>query len=161
MCLDSGKLATDACKSDVRGDRTQQVMVYAEDRPSSSCNKHVTLDFCVVGDGVANEYCKQIAATNSAVSVVKKSLLKLTQKDITEILKAKNDGLNEMFLQDNYVYLVNDEGKDANFKGFKNSINAGKSSPYKVCTKHTEADLPGLGGNTDETTEPTAGVEAP
>jgi len=139
VCLDSGKLATDACKSDIRGDRTQTVSVYSEDRPSGNCDKHVTLDYCVTGDGVATEYCTKFAATDSAVSIAKKSLLKLTQKDITEILKAKNYGLNEMFLQDNYVYLVTEDGKDANFKGFKSNINSGISAPYKVCTKHTQS----------------------
>ena len=154
VCLDSGKLATDACKSDIRGDRTQTVSVYSEDRPSASCDKHVTLDYCVTGDGVATEYCKKFAGVDSAVSIVKKSLLKLTQKDITEILKAKNDGLNEMFLQDNYVYLVTEDGKDANFKGFKNNINSGISSPYKVCTKHTQASWNQHESNSGGTTLP-------
>ena len=157
VCLDSGKLATDACLSDIRGDRTQTVMVYPEDRPTGNCDKHISFDFCVTGDGVANEYCMKIAGVDPSVSVVKKSLLKLTQKDVTEILKAKDFGLNEIFLQDNYVYLVTEDGKDANFKGFKNSINAGVSSPYKVCTKHTEAGWNGMGGNQDETTEPSTG----
>lgn len=154
VCLDSGKLATDACKSDARGDRTQQVLVYPEDKPSASCTQHVVMDFCTTGDGVANEYCYKFANVDKSVSVVKKSLVKLTQKDITEILKAKNDGLNEMFLQDNYVYLVTEEGKDASFKGFQNNINAGTSSPYKLCTKHTQASWGQHGGSDDETIPP-------
>ena len=149
VCLDSGKLATDACKSDVRGDRTQKVSVYSEDRPSGNCTAHVTVDFCATGDGVATEYCKKFAGVDSAVSVVKKSLLKLTQKDITEMLKAKNEGLNEIYLQDNYVYLVTDDGKDASFKGFNNNLNSGTSSPYKVCTKHTQSAWEERGGKTE------------
>lgn len=154
VCLDSGKLATDACKSDIRGDRTQQVMVYSADKPSGSCTKHVTLDFCTVGDGVANEYCKKFAEVDKSVSVVKKSLLKLTKKEINEILKAEKHGLNSMFLQDNYVYLVTEDGKDASFKGFHNDINSGTTSPYKVCTKHTQAGWNEYNSNKDETTTP-------
>ena len=150
VCLDSGKLATDACKSDVRGNRTQTVAVYSEDRPSARCDMHVTLDYCATGDAVANEYCKK----TSGASIVKKSLLKLTQKDVTEILKAKNYGLDAMFLQDNYVYLVTESGKDASFKGFKNNINSGISSPYKVCTKHTQANVNEQGGSNETTTVP-------
>lgn len=153
VCLDSGKLATDACKSDVRGDRTQQVLVYAEDKPSAKCDKHVTLDFCVSGDGVANEYCKKFESVDKSVSVVQKSLLKLTQKDITELLKAKPHGLNEVFLQDNYVYLVTEDGKDMNFRGFDNNINSGISSPYKICTKHTQASWESNGGGNTGTND--------
>ncbi len=156
VCLDSGKLATDACKSDIRGDRTQTVSVYSEDRPSGNCQMHVTLDYCASGDGVATEYCKKCAAANSSVSILKKSLLKLTRKDITELLKAKKEGLNEMFLQDNYVYLVDNNGKDVNFKGFENRINAGVSAPYKVCTKHTKATVDDL--VTPEDGTPSTGI---
>lgn len=154
VCLDSGKLATDACKSDVRGNRTQTVAVYGEDRPSKRCDLHVTVDYCATGDAVANEYCKKIASVNKSVSIVQKSLRKLTRQDITEILKAKGHGLNDIFLQDNYVYLVTDDGQDANFKGFKNNINSGISAPYKVCTKHTQAGWNELGGSNESTTVP-------
>lgn len=137
VCLDSGMLATDACKNDVRGDRTDKALVYPEDIPSSNCTQHVSLDYCTTGNGVANEYCRM----SSAASVVKKSLLKLTQADISEILAAKNYALNSKFLQDNYVYLVDAEGKDASFKGFNGNINSGISKPYKVCTAHTQANV--------------------
>ena len=42
---------------------------------------------------------------------------------------------------DNYVYLVDGDGKDAEFKGFNNNINANVKAPYKVCTVHTEAPV--------------------
>ncbi len=139
VCLDSGKRATDACKHDVRGSRVETVLVYPEDVPAGSCNKHVTVNFCTTGDGVANEYCSQLTGGNK--NVASKSLLKLTQKEINEILAARNYGLNSIYLQDNYVYLVDGNGKDVNFKGFNGNINSGVSAPYKVCTTHTAADL--------------------
>ena len=156
VCLDSSMLATDACKSDVRGDRTQSVMVYASDKPSSSCSKHVTLDFCASGDGVANEYCHKFAGVDSSVKVVKKSLLKLTQDEVNEILKAKKHGLNEMYVQDNYVYLVTEDGADLAFKGFNKNINNGLSAPYKVCTKHSQTNWDAQWGQQEETTPPSS-----
>lgn len=159
VCIDSGKLATDACKSDVRGDRTQQVLVYAEDRPTGSCTQHITVDYCSVGDAAATEYCKKYAAAGSSVNIVKKSLLKLTQSDITELLQAKPEGLHDVHLQDNYVYLVDKEGQPANFKGFNNNINAGIASPYKVCTQHTESSWNSSGLGQQETTNPTTGTD--
>ena len=138
VCLDSGKLATDACKSDVRGDRTERVYVYSEDRPKSSCDQHIAVDFCTVGNATANEYCRKFAEKEKSSAVVKKALLKLTKKDMEEILKAKKYKLDEMFYSDEYVYLVDGDGKDASFKGFDGNINKGVTSPYKVCTVHTE-----------------------
>ena len=132
ICLDSGKLATDACAADVRGSRVETVRVYPEDVPTGNCTKHIMLDYCTAGDGVANEYC----ANAANAGVVKKALLKLTQKEINEILAAKDYALNSMFLQNNYVYLVDDKGADGSFKGFSGGINAGISAPYKVCTVH-------------------------
>ena len=140
VCLDSGKLATDACTNDVRGNRTQSVYVYAQDRPSKACDKHVSVSYCV-GNGVANQYCSAVAAKNSKVTVANKGLLKLTQSEINELNKLKRFGLNEMFLRDDYVYLITSDGKDGKFKGFTGTINAGISAPYKVCTVHNESSV--------------------
>ena len=136
VCLDSGKLATDACKSDIRGSRVETVNVYPEDRPTATCTKHVMVDYCSVGGAVANDHCKNV----SSADVKKAALLKLTQKEINEILAAKTFALNSMFLQDDYVYLVGADGKDGSFKGFSNNINSGVTAPYKVCTVHTQSN---------------------
>ena len=61
VCLDSGLRATDACKNDIRGDRTETVKCYPEDRPKDSCTTHVELEICS-GGGVATEYCKNFAS---------------------------------------------------------------------------------------------------
>lgn len=139
VCLDSGLLATDACNADARsGDlkRVRSALVYSEDIPGKSCNKHVEVDYCS-GGGVATEYCKHFAEVDQSVTLEKKALVKLTQNEINEILRAKSYGLNSNYYRDDYVYLVDADGNDASFKGFSNNKNAGINAPYIVCTEHT------------------------
>ena len=57
-CRDSGLLATEACRSDVRGDRTVVGELRLEDVPTENCHVHVMVDIC--GDHVANEFCSQV-----------------------------------------------------------------------------------------------------
>ena len=133
ICLDSGKIATDACISDVRGSRVETVMVYPEDVPAATCDKHVTVDFCITGNGVATDGCKH----TTGVTVGQRGLVKLTRGEIDELLKAKPFALEAKFVQDNYVYLVTEDGKDDSFKGFSGNINIGITAPYKVCTMHS------------------------
>ena len=141
VCLDSGKLATDACKADCRTaakfSRVERVLVYTKDAPKTSCDKHIMVDYCTEGKAAANEYCKYFTKDNKSV-VEKKSLVKLVQADIDEILKAEKYGLESYYLMDNYVYLVDKSGKDANFKGFKKNQNKDINSPYVMCTVHTK-----------------------
>ena len=138
ICLDSGKPATDACAMDVRGNRTESVMVYPEDYPSGKCDKHTVVEMCVLGDAVANEYCKHFAEVDSKVKIEKKALCKMTESDIKELRAAKNYGLEKQYLWNSYVYLITADGKDAAFKGFNNDINKDVTSPYKGCTVHTK-----------------------
>ena len=139
VCLDTGKLATDACRNDIRGDRTETVRIYPEDIAGSSCTKHVNIEYCTTGDGVANDYCKLFAGVDTNVVVGSKALLKLTQSQLDEIIRAKSYGLDAMFYQDNYVYLITNDGKDGDFKGFNKNLNSNVSAPYKVCTVHTQS----------------------
>ena len=140
VCLDSGKRASEACKNDIRGDRTYSVLVYPEDRPYGVCTQHVQVDYCTSGNGVATEYCKHFAEKDKAVKFAKKSLLKLTQGQFDEIKAAKNYGLEDFYTTDNYVYMVDNKGNDMTFTtGFNGTVdNKGVSAPYKVCTVHTK-----------------------
>ena len=70
--------------------------------------------------------------------LTQKSLLKMTQDEMEDILKASKHGLKDVYLQNDYVYLVNDDGSDGVFKGFKGNANEGVTAPYLVCTKHTQ-----------------------
>ena len=162
ICLDTGKHATEACKTDVRGSRVESVRVYPEDSPSGSCNKHVQLDFCTVGEGVATEYCKEFAKVDSNVKIEKKGLLKLTKNEMQEILNAKNYGLVKSYTLENYVYLVDGNGKDGDYKGFSGKINANTTAPYKTCKRHTkeaweEYQVQHSQPTTPEETQPAAG----
>jgi len=140
VCLDSGMIASDACEHDIRGGRTQQVLVYPEDRPAGECKQHVQLDYCTSGDGVATEWCKHFASVDENVKLQQTSLLKLTEDEFNVIKKAANHGLEAEYRADNYVYLIKNNGKDANFKGFNGGVNKGVSAPYKICTAHTQED---------------------
>lgn len=140
VCLDTGMIATDACAADVRGNRTQKVLVYPEDVPGAACNRHVMVDYCEKCKCAANEYCVLLGSFDSGISVVQKGLLKLTQAEINEILAAKGNGLESKYTQDNYVYLINSDGTSSVWHGFGNAINHSTDSPYKVCTMHTESD---------------------
>lgn len=151
VCLDTGKIATDACRNDARGSRVQDVLVYPEDVPSAVCDKHVSMDYCKVGGAVANEYCAKFAAVDPEVKLKSTALLKMTQDDINEILAAANFGLESMYVNNDYVYLVDDDGKDKSFKGFYNDINMGVTAPYHVCTVHTKESWDGYSTHVPET----------
>ncbi len=159
VCLDSGKLATDACKADVRGvARTAAAAVYAEDYPTEYCDKHVMVDICSSG-GVANEYChlfaeRETQPEGNVVTVEEKSLVKMTRDELDEIKKASGSGLSGTFLGDEWVYQVDEDGNDAVFGGIFGELNQSEDAPYAVCTKHTkeawEAYLETLPPETEE-----------
>lgn len=124
VCLDSGKLATEACHADVRGiPRVAYVNVYYGDEPSETCDKHVMVQFCGDGGGVATEYCPGVAS---------RSLVRLTEDEVAAIRAAANTGLNESYLYDNYVYYLG----DGNWHGFSGNANYGAEAPYVMCPIH-------------------------
>ena len=139
VCIDSGGYATDACSADPRGNRVQSVYAYSEDKPSKNCNLHTVVDWCSAGNGAANEYCKL-----SGASIVKKGLVKYTQKEFDNIKRAgKVTGFDESI-----VYLMNGD----------------KGAPMKTCKLHTAASIiptePAV-PDTPSTPEGGAGTQAP
>jgi len=130
VCKDSGKGTNEFCGSDIRGDRVLSALVYSGDGPSGTCDKHVSVDWCTAGDGFPNEFCKQVEGN----TIGKHTLLKCTTSELTN--KYKYSGLT-----DSGIYLVDSSGKDAAFHGISGNLNAGINAPYKVCTKHTAADV--------------------
>lgn len=132
VCLDCGKLATDACYMDVRThryglSRVEQVMVYPEDVPTENCDCHVEVYYCTECQAVANSGCTNVA---------RRSLVKMTQAKVNEIIKASNVGLWSSCRNDDYIYLVDNQGNPVPFYGFDGSKNAGLSLPYVVCSIH-------------------------
>ncbi len=139
VCLDSGLIATAACEADVRTGfaRTEKVMVYKEDRPEKTCDKHVLVTYCTEGGAVANEYCR-LFADAGAIVLEERALVKMTQEQVDAIVKAAKFKDPDNILTDSYIYLVDDDGEDGIFKGMSGRANKGVEAPYIVCKEHTE-----------------------
>ena len=144
ICLSSGKIATAACGNDVRLVNplnpedfivTSKTAVYAEDMPTETCDKHVSLDYCS-GGGVATQACVNAAQSDKSVKITKRSLVKMTQKEIDEIMKATPYRLLTDYTRNDYVYYVNADGSDGHFRGMKNNLRQSISAPYMVCPEH-------------------------
>ena len=139
ICLDSGKVATDACRHDVRGSRIDSryvAKVYPEDVPKETCDKHIMVDYCV--DGVASEYCKNMANLGQ-VTLTRKALVKMTQEELDAIIEAAGNGLQEEYTKDNYIYLVDASGNPIPFYGIHGDINGGTTNCCQYCSKHTKS----------------------
>ncbi|MBQ3504899.1 MAG: transglycosylase domain-containing protein [Oscillospiraceae bacterium] len=133
VCLDSGLIATAACKSDARGlDRVSYAACYPEDRPQGTCGKHISMEYCVTGGGVATEYC-ELFARHEDVEIEARSLVKLSREEVEEIKLARRYGLNEIYYQDGYVYYL-----DGSWHGFDGNLNPDSDLPYLTCTVHTK-----------------------
>ncbi len=124
VCLDSGLLATNACYNDVRGiNRVAYAYVYPGDEPEGHCDKHVQVEYCYSGGGVATEYC------HGDVGVA--SLVKLTDGEVASIRSARSVGLDASFYTDAYVYY---EG--GIWTGFRGDCYNPYGTPYLSCTVH-------------------------
>ena len=56
-CKDSGKLMTDACRADPRGDRSEIGYFKEGSEPNESCDRHILVDYDGITGGVADESC--------------------------------------------------------------------------------------------------------
>ena len=132
VCLDSGLIATAACKADARGvERVAYAACYPEDRPGGTCNKHTSVEYCVTGGGVATEFCHMFA-THEDVEIEARSLVKLNKAEVDEIRNASHYGLYDHYYQDGYVYYL-----DGAWHGFSGRLQPDSDSPYLVCPVHT------------------------
>ena len=145
VCKDSGKAPTDACSLDVRKlynddfSRIDGAYVMPEDSPDGVCDKHVMVDYCVTGGGVATEWCRKFAEANPGeVTIEKHSLVKITESELAEMRKAAQYNLRDVYLQDYYIYLVTDSGQDAVFRGVFGDLVQAEDAPYKLCPVHTK-----------------------
>ena len=172
ICMDSGKLATEACKNDIRtsgnsNKRYETVLVYPEDAPKEFCDKHITMSYCSSGKGVANAYCHLYSSVGAAV-IEEKALVKITQARLDEMLKARGKGLEKVYVNNNYIYLVDSFGNPQPFFGIDNNINQGMNVPYQVCTTHTaeswekyKQNHPWIDGGNQEQPDPGEDPENP
>ena len=149
VCLDSGLIATAACANDARGvERVVSPLVYPEDMPTRTCDKHVSVEYCVTGGGVATEYCSLFPDVELRAC----SLVKLNRTEIQEIRDAMSDGLYDFYWGNGFVYYVDNEGYDAPWHGFSGNVNLGSDLPYLVCPYHTQEaweEFEGTAGETD------------
>ena len=140
ICLDSGKLATDACYQDPRHStlaRVDTCTVMREDIPTEYCDAHIYVDFCTACNCAATQYCRNFAAVGQT-TIVRKAMVKLTADEVEEIRLAGKHGLNATFLRDDYIYLVDSNGEPDSFHGIDGTKNFGLDEPYIVCTVHTQ-----------------------
>ena len=68
------------------------------------------VECCGSGKGVASEYCKNFAAVGQT-TLVRKGLLKVTEQELEAIIAAKDNGLLPDYCRDDYIYLVDADGR--------------------------------------------------
>ena len=109
VCLDSGKIATDACKKDGRElERISTVRVYPEDVPYGKCDRHVTVELCS-GGGLATEWCEKFAEVDDSIEIEESSYVRLTKDEYNAAAKALKRGLDKEYLNEDFVVVSNDE----------------------------------------------------
>ena len=143
ICMDCGKLATEACKHEIRGERVIEILLYREDSPDDKCTCHAELEYCVEGKGVCNEYCKLFAEHAEELKlpkpvIEKKSLWIVEKERFDAYVKAEVEDLDNSF-----IFLVDEKGNPLHFTGIKDDINKtmpedGSVIPYVICTLHTK-----------------------
>ena len=142
VCLDTGDAASSACSRDLRSylhdlSRTASAYAYKDDGPAATCNRHVLVEYCSTGGGVANTYCHKFSAAGAA-EIDSRALLKMTPSEVQTIKDALNNGLKGAFGDDRYVYYVSAEGGNLNWHGFNGTSNLGVNAPYVICSTHTQ-----------------------
>lgn len=146
VCLDSGKLASAACSGDVRGiNRVSSTNCYPEDVPTGVCTKHVQVDYCVTGGGVATEYCRMFP---DAV-IETRSLVKLTPDEVNDIRAGLRVGLEDIYGSDSYVYYVDSYGNPLVWTGFSGYANNTAGTPYLTCPLHNQETIQNMPPNLD------------
>ena len=137
VCLHSGDAASAACSKDLLARlhgvaSVDSAYAYSDDGPSTSCDKHVLVDYCVTGGGVATDYCGKFP--DAQIETL--ALVKLTPDEIEAIRLGSKNGLTAAYSDDRYVYYVSSSGSDLDWHGFNNNANEGISAPYIVCPAH-------------------------
>ena len=85
VCLDSGMLATDACRADPRGNRIASFEAAAGTGPTEECTIHKMVEYCTEGHCIAGETCP-------AETVEQRAYLDYVREDYGPSIKADDDG---------------------------------------------------------------------
>lgn len=59
VCIDSGLLATDACKADIRGDHTMTLLMKSSEVPRSRCDCHIMVELCETSLCLPSDDCPE------------------------------------------------------------------------------------------------------
>lgn len=90
FCCDSGKLCTDACHADPRGDREVTAYVCLEDVPTETCDCHKMVTLCGESGLRATSYCYEKAP----YSLKNLGLLSVTRKFLKEGVTVQDEEYN-------------------------------------------------------------------
>ena len=123
-CQDSGLLATDACRKDIRGSREVYGLLSVDDAPTAYCNAHGLVSICDESDMVANEYCAQVVGNT------------LHEVGMLNIVRAFPwAGIRVVDQQ----YVVSEQEVPA---GYYPAVSTVAEPANQVCYLHTEESLP-------------------
>lgn len=64
VCMDSGLLATDICRSDPRGSRAYSEIFAKGTVPTQTCTTHIKVKVCTETGKIANEFCPNVEEKN-------------------------------------------------------------------------------------------------
>lgn len=134
VCRDSGLLPTDACRADIRGDRTVSVTVAEGTAPTENCALHALRSYCTEGQCLAGTFCPE-------TSVVQKGFLDYTRTDYGASIVA-----------DDNPYLIANLEKAAAEAGCPIHTTGPTADP-----EETDPDDPGASQPGETPTEPGAG----
>ena len=84
VCLDSGMLATDACRADPRGNRIGTFEAAAGTGPTEECTMHKVVDYCTEGHCIAGDTCP-------AETVEQRAYLDYVREDYGPSITADDD----------------------------------------------------------------------
>lgn len=154
ICLDSGLIATEACEHDARGlDRISTVVVYPEDRPRGTCDKHVTVTMCS-GGGAPTEWCQKFAEIDETVEITEESCVILTEDEYNEAAKAVGKGLSKDYLDKEKMIIGDPDDTEELLKQEECPVHTQQAWEEYQASLLPEpdptlpgVDIPGTGGN--------------
>ena len=92
-------------------------------------------------NSIANEYCQKFAQVGM-LKLEERALVKMTRKMIDELAMAKKVNLQKIYLENYYIYQVDELGNPEPFEGIEGELTQGGTvtvtEPCIKCTKHTK-----------------------
>lgn len=135
-CKYSGKLITDACLDDPRGDCAETGYFLRGTQPTTECDRHVWVWFDSVTGGVACDACPVENLVQKSLVLVDRALPMEIYISDAQYTCIKVDGGVHPYLNSRYSYY---QGASGNGRYF--GMYSGSSLPYNhACTEHATAE---------------------